>query len=355
MRVWGKIIGSVAGYAIAGPIGGLTGIALGALADRSTHDDPDPSIPRLDIEVRQIDDDFGRTVQLFFKRDVPNGAVAVSLLLDGRGRTLQAIDAFADQGAFVSHRAIERGRVEFYVPFSALKYRRLGTYRLRTTVIMMSPGADTPTTLGRQHFDFVLPPPSSWSRLTFILPLMNLCLVILYADGKPSDRGAKIIQKFFNDSFDLPRRERGALRSLISSGEQTEIHPAAQAVRRRMPALKPTDIVALLAEVARCDGPPSLSARRKIKDIGIYLGIPENRWNEVEAKLDLQTKISDPWEMLGIDRQATRVDIKRAYRTKLAGLHPDKVARMDSEIQDLAKTRTVELREAYETVLEDAH
>ena len=68
---------------------------------------------------------------------------------------------------------------------------------------------------------------------------------------------------------------------------------------------------------------------------------------------DLMVKIADPWEMLGIDRDATNADIKKAYRTKLAGLHPDKVARMDPEIQDLARTRTVELRGAYETVLEE--
>ena len=117
--------------------------------------------------------------------------------------------------------------------------------------------------------------------------------------------------------------------------------------------MAPTDIVELLAEVSRCEGPPSRESRRRIKDIAIYLGIPENRWPELEQKLDLSTKIEDPWEMLGIDRDATRADIKRAYRTKLAGLHPDKVARMDVEIQNLAKTRTVELREAYETILDE--
>ena len=121
-----------------------------------------------------------------------------------------------------------------------------------------------------------------------------------------------------------------------------------------MPALKPQDLLALLTEVARCDGPPSRAARRLIKDIAIYLGIPENRWDEMERKLDLQSKIEDPWEMLGVDRTATMSDIKKAYRVKLSGLHPDKVARMDPEIQELAKTRTVQLREAYETVLEQS-
>jgi len=353
MRWWGKLIGGLVGWAIAGPIGGLLGLALGALADGMTDDSPRIKVPILDIDVRQIDDEFGRFVQLFFRRDVPNGAVAVNILVDARGRTVNAVDAFADRGQFVAHRAIERGAAEFYIPFSALKYRRHGTYTLRTTVIMLAPGADEPTTLGQKEFEFVLPKPSSWSRLEFLKPLMALCLSILHADGEPSERGVKIIRKFFIESFGLPRSQRSALKLLLKEEPESECGVHARSVKRRMPALAPTDIAALLAEVARCEGPPSHEARKRIKDITIYLGVPENRWPELEKKLGLSIKISDPWEMLGIDRDATRADIKRAYRTKLAGLHPDKVARMDSEIQDLAKTRTVELREAYETVLEE--
>ncbi len=352
MRWWGKVIGGAAGWAIAGPIGAVLGLALGAIADGATNDQPEQGIPELDIDIRTIDDDFGRFVQLFFKRDVPNGAVTVNVLLDGRGRTVRAIDAFADRGQFVAHRAIERGAAEFYVPFSALKYRRPGTYSLRSTVIMLSPGAEQPTTLGQRAFDFVLPSPSSWSRLEFLRPLMTLCMAILHADGTPSARGSRIIKRFFIENFDIPRSQRGALKDLMVAPATDDCHPHAQAVKRRMPALAPMDLLALLVEVARCEGSPSRRAKRQLKEIAIFMGIPENRWPEVETKLDLTSKIEDPWEMLGIDRDATQADIKKAYRTKLAGLHPDKVARMDPEIQDLAKTRTVELREAYETVLD---
>ena len=353
MRWWGKAIGGSLGLVIAGPVGGIIGLALGAVADGATaENDHTSDIPNLDIDIRLIDDEMGRFVQLFFKREVPNGAVVVSLLLDGRGRPVRAIDAFADMGNFVAHRAIERGRAEFYVPFSALRYRRPGVYTLRSTVIMMAPGADEPTALGRKHFDFVLPKHQRWSRVEFLRPLMGLCLSVLHADGEPSERGAKIIKKFFIDTFDIPRNQRGQLSALMNAGVDDDLHPMAQAVVRRMPALKPQDLLALLAEIARCDRPPSRAARNQIKEIAIYLGIPENRWHEMEKRLDLMVKIGDPWELLGIDREATLADIKKAYRTKLAGLHPDKVARMDPEIQDLARNRTVELREAYETVLE---
>ncbi len=354
MRWWGKILGGLIGAVIAGPAGGLIGLALGAIADGAiTEVDPAGTIPELDVDIRLIDDEMGRFVQLFFKQDAPSGAVAVSLIVDSRGRPVRAIDAFADRGNFVANRAIERGRVEFYVPFSALRYRRPGVYTLRTTVIMLAPGADEPTTLGQAEFEFILPRHQRWSRVEFLRPLMGICLAVLRADGQPSERGAKIIRKFFIDSFEIPRAQRGQLKQLMAEPFDDDLHPLAQGVKRRMPAIKPQDLLELLAEIARCDGPPSREARKRIRDTAIYMGIPENRGEEMEKRLDLMVKIADPWEMLGIDRDATSADIKKAYRTKLAGLHPDKVARMDPEIQDLARTRTVELREAYETVLEE--
>ena len=354
MRWWGKILGGVLGTIIAGPIGGLVGLALGAIADGAIVElDPAKNVPDLDVDVRLIDDEMGRFVQLYFKQDVPSGAVSVSILLDGRGRPVRAIDAFADRGNFVANRAIERGRSEFYVPFSALRYRKQGVYTLRTTVIMLAPGADEPTTLGQSEVEFILPKHQRWSRVDFLRPLMGLCLSVLHADGDPSKRGTKLIRRFFIDSFEIPRAQRSELSRLMKEPVVEDLHPLAQGVKRRMPALQPQELLELLAEVARCDGAPSRAARRQIKDIAIYLGIPENRWEELEQRLDLMVKVADPWEMLGIDRAATVADIKKAYRTKLAGLHPDKVARMDPEIQELARTRTVELREAYEHALED--
>ena len=127
MAWWAKLVGASAGYLIGGPVGGIIGLALGAVADGAVDDDPTKGIPELDIDKRFIEDDFGRFVQLFFKREVPNGAVVVALLHDSRGRPVRTVDAFAEW-KLASHRAIERGKSEFYVPFSALQYRRPGVY-----------------------------------------------------------------------------------------------------------------------------------------------------------------------------------------------------------------------------------
>jgi preprotein translocase subunit Sec63 len=55
----------------------------------------------------------------------------------------------------------------------------------------------------------------------------------------------------------------------------------------------------------------------------------------------------DPWAVLGIARDATRDEIARAYREQLKRYHPDRVADLGPELQQVAHRKTVELQRAY--------
>jgi DnaJ-domain-containing protein 1 len=56
----------------------------------------------------------------------------------------------------------------------------------------------------------------------------------------------------------------------------------------------------------------------------------------------------DPYEILGIEKDASQEDIKQAFR-KLAGrYHPDKVEYLGDEFRALAERRFKEIRRAYE-------
>ena len=109
-------------------------------------------------------------------------------------------------------------------------------------------------------------------------------------------------------------------------------------------------ILGLMAEVARADGAASRKRRTLIRDVSEHLGIQSHRWPEVQDRLRLV--VHDPWRVLGLQQGATTMEIKKAYRAKIKGLHPDRVAGLDEELQELAEARTIELREAYEACLD---
>ena len=55
----------------------------------------------------------------------------------------------------------------------------------------------------------------------------------------------------------------------------------------------------------------------------------------------------DPYEILGIMPGATRDEIQAAYRAAAQQYHPDKVAHLGAEFQELAKRKFLEIQEAY--------
>ncbi len=56
----------------------------------------------------------------------------------------------------------------------------------------------------------------------------------------------------------------------------------------------------------------------------------------------------DPYTVLGVDKNASQEDIKRAYRQLVNKYHPDKVAHLGDEFQKLAERRFKEIQQAYQ-------
>lgn len=58
----------------------------------------------------------------------------------------------------------------------------------------------------------------------------------------------------------------------------------------------------------------------------------------------------DPYNVLNIDRGSSEFEIKRAYKEMLSKYHPDKVAHLGKELQDLAHEKVIEITEAYNDI-----
>ncbi len=56
----------------------------------------------------------------------------------------------------------------------------------------------------------------------------------------------------------------------------------------------------------------------------------------------------DPYTVLGVDKNASQEDIKKAYRQLVNKYHPDKVAHLGDEFQKLADRRFKEIQQAYQ-------
>ncbi len=57
---------------------------------------------------------------------------------------------------------------------------------------------------------------------------------------------------------------------------------------------------------------------------------------------------SDPYEILGIDSSASAEEVHAAYKARMHEYHPDKVAHLGEELQEMAHRKSVEIQQAYD-------
>jgi preprotein translocase subunit Sec63 len=104
--------------------------------------------------------------------------------------------------------------------------------------------------------------------------------------------------------------------------------------------------------------PPSLLDDLIAIAILIYLiknrGIKGNQHTEdnssVKTTIDEVITLDDAFRVLGIGPDASKEEIKRAYKERIAKNHPDKVSHLSRELQEKAEELTLRLNRAYEVI-----
>ncbi len=83
------------------------------------------------------------------------------------------------------------------------------------------------------------------------------------------------------------------------------------------------------------------------KNQGEFQGGRSSRGEAEEAR---RTKKPDPYEVLGVTRNASFEEMKVAYRRLASQYHPDKVSHLGEEFRALAEKKFKEIQEAYQVL-----
>ena len=91
------------------------------------------------------------------------------------------------------------------------------------------------------------------------------------------------------------------------------------------------------------DGPRSRSGRARSDQRRRAAAAPDDASPGAEVPWD-------PWSVLGVARGSSPPEIQRAYREQLKLYHPDRVADLGHELQEVAHRKVIEIRRAYEEI-----
>ena len=90
---------------------------------------------------------------------------------------------------------------------------------------------------------------------------------------------------------------------------------------------------------------------RFLEEVARIFGFNEASWDRIRAA-NLPAEASDPFNVLGIDREASDSEIKAAHRALVKENHPDRLMAqgMPAEFVDLANQKLARINAAYDEI-----
>ncbi|MFO8079043.1 MAG: TerB family tellurite resistance protein [Armatimonadota bacterium] len=171
-------------------------------------------------------------------------------------------------------------------------------------------------------------------------PLIRLCMNVVQADGVVKREKIRHVRAYFDQVFEFGSSDLNSLTSLMKEGPQANLEPLLQGTSRRLPNLEPVDLLAVLADVSKCDGEVHPAEVELIRRVAMMMGLEQHNWAELAEHLGLnesargsQANTADgsmsrpaAYRVLGLEKGASRAEIQSAYRKLVTDYHQDRVA-----------------------------
>lgn len=189
---------------------------------------------------------------------------------------------------------------------------------------------------------------------------------IAKADGRVTQIEIQVAEALM-DRMRLNKDQRRTAVQLFTEGKKPDFPLESVLAQFRNVCLRQPSLLRMFIEIlldaALVDGALSAAERQILHRVCASLGITPTEFAHLErmrtagrwsggASAPAAAAKTNPYAALGIDRQASNAEIKRAYRKLMSQHHPDKLVSkgLPEEMMALAKDRVREIRSAYDEI-----
>ena len=168
------------------------------------------------------------------------------------------------------------------------------------------------------------------------------------ADGKVLRSELDYVKKYFDQVFGSESAAE-ALKMLKDILKQSiPVKDVSLQIKQRMDYASRLQLLHLLFGIAAADGQIDPGELALIEQISYFLGISSTDSGSIKNMFIKST--DSAYKILGVDRNITNEELKKAYRQMAIKYHPDKVNYLGEDIRKKAKEKFQKINEAYENI-----
>lgn len=190
-------------------------------------------------------------------------------------------------------------------------------------------------------------------RAAFAIALIVLCAKMAKADGRVTRDEINAFKRIFH----VPESEMPEVGRIFNEARQeaTGFEPYAQQVNEvfRHNVRVREELLGALFHIALADGHLHQAELAYLRGVAEIFGFDERDFERIHASHTGAPEASDPYEILGVSRDASESDIKSAYRKLIRENHPDRLIAqgMPEEMIEIANEKMAAINEAYDRIL----
>jgi DnaJ like chaperone protein len=183
----------------------------------------------------------------------------------------------------------------------------------------------------------------------FEISLLLLASVVIKADGEVDQRELGFVRDHFIKMYGEERASHAfkLFNSFIKNNNISTQQVCVQ-IRQNITHASRLQLLHFLFGIAKADGNVTKAEVHAIKTIAGYLYISQSDFESIKAMFYDSTESA--YLILEIDKSASNVELKKAYRKMVKKYHPDKLQHLGEEHVKGAEEKFKQVQKAYEQI-----
>mgnify|MGYP003956673479 CR=1 FL=1 len=190
---------------------------------------------------------------------------------------------------------------------------------------------------------------------SFEISLLILASVVIKSDGKVLKSELEYVKKFFTNTFGVRKTNQyfKIFNELNKQDLNSKLRQVCLQLNAHINHSLRLEIIHFLFGVSAADNEVHPKEVETIKRIATYMNINSYDFESIKSMIFSKGNgDSETWyKILGVTKNATDADVKKAYRKMAVKYHPDKLIGASEDIKKLAEEKFLAVKEAYEQIM----